>query len=92
MPENIESGNLTAVEAIDGAGKTTQVKKRRNALQQAGQPYMSIFCWSKADLQGIMRGIGGRWSKTMEGDYLLTSSVTHPGVEIRIQRDVLCQQ
>lgn len=36
MPENLAKGILIAIEGIDGAGKTTQVRKLKAALQRAG--------------------------------------------------------
>ncbi len=41
MPNVSESGILIAVEGIDGAGKTTQVTKLKQALENAGQSVIS---------------------------------------------------
>ena len=56
------------------------------------QPNLAIFCWSKESLQKTIRDIGGKWTKSYEGDWLAVASSSFPGVIIRSTRDSVCRK
>jgi dTMP kinase len=89
VPKNSERGVLIAVEGIDGAGKTTQVKKLRNALQRAGQPVISSKEPTTGQWGSILRqsAFSGRLSLEDELQTFIKDRTEHVDTLIRPHLD-----